>query len=278
MGSYNKKQQTSRKGSRKKSRTVKKTRRHRTVNKSKRGGFGEGLLNFVGIETSKQKKQNKRVTAIIKQQTDLHKYALPEKVAEHSIIQYLLEIYDKCVELIFHNKDGTNKYKMNDLTTILKNIDTDLDENTKDIVEQAKTVIRLLPENMRYNIQPIELTVDDNKDFVNRRLDKIISQLTYVDDIVSRLYNNPEYQKYIHNTDPYEMLFKSFYKFQTMTDMLNSFVKYNEDTGQNDELNDLNIISKNVTKFFDEFAEVIMNKIRIYSVVLVPGTTGYRGV
>jgi hypothetical protein len=63
-----------------------------------------------------------------------------------------------------------------------------------------------------------------------------------------------------------------------MTDMLNSFVKYNEDTGQNDELNDLNIISKNVTKFFDEFAEVIMNKIRIYSVVLVPGTTGYRGV
>jgi hypothetical protein len=278
MGSYNKKQQTSRKGSRKKSRTVKKTRRHRTVNKSKRGGFGEGLLNFVGIETSKQKKQNKRVTAIIKQQTDLHKYALPEKVAELSIIQYLLEIYDKCVELIFHNKDGTNKYKMNDLTTILKNIDTDLDENTKDIVEQAKTVIRLLPENMRYNIQPIELTVDDNKDFVNRRLDKIISQLTYVDDIVSRLYNNPEYQKYIHNTDPYEMLFKSFYKFQTMTDMLNSFVKYNEDTGQNDELNDLNIISKNVTKFFDEFAEVIMNKIRIYSVVLVPGTTGYRGV
>jgi len=278
MGSYNKKQQTSRKGSRKKSRTVKKTRRHRTVNKSKRGGFGEGLLNFVGIETSKQKKQNKRVTAIIKQQTELHEEAI--NVAEHSKtkIQYLLEIYDKCVELIFHNKDGTNKYKMNDLTTILKNIDTDLDENTKDIVEQAKTVIRLLPENMRYNIQPIELTVDDNKDFVNRRLDKIITQYTYVHNIVNRLNNNPEYQKYIRNTDRYEMLLKHLYKFETMVDMLNSFVKYNEDTGQNDELNDLNIISKNVTKFFDEFAEVIMNKIRIYSVVLVPGTTGYRGV
>jgi len=278
MGSYNKKQQTSRKGSRKKSRTVKKTRRHRTVNKSKRGGFGEGLLNFVGIETSKQKKQNKRVTAIIKQQTELHEEAI--NVAEHSKtkIQYLLEIYDKCVELIFHNKDGTNKYKMNDLTTILKNIDTDLDENTKDIVEQAKTVIRLLPENMRYDIQPIELTVDDNKDFVNRRLDKIITQYTYVHNIVNRLNNNPEYQKYIRNTDRYEMLLKHLYKFETMVDMLNSFVKYNEDTGQNDELNDLNIISKNVTKFFDEFAEVIMNKIRIYSVVLVPGTTGYRGV
>jgi hypothetical protein len=270
MGNY-KKQKTSRKGSRKKSRTVKKTRRIRALNKNKGGGFKEKAFNLVGMDTSKQKEQNKRVTEIIKQQTELHEHAIKKKVAEHSKIQYLLEIYDKCVELIFHNKDGTNKYKMNDLTTILKNIDTDLDRNTEDIVEQAKQVINLLRTNMRYNIQPLELTVDDNQDFVNRRLDKIISQLTYVDDIVSRLYNNPEYQKYIHNTDPYEMLFKSFYKFQTMTDMLKSFIKYNEDTKQFDELNDLNIISTNVKEFFDEFAEVIMNKIRIYSVDLVPG-------
>ena len=267
MGNY-KKQQTSRKGSRKKSRTVKKTRRIRALNKNKGGGFKEKAFNLVGMDTSKQKEQNKRVTEIIKQQTELHEYAIKKNVDKHSKIQYLLEIYDKCVELIFHNKDGTNKYKMNDLTTILKNIDTDLDRNTEDIVEQAKLVINLLRANMRYNIQPIELTVDDNQDFVNRRLDKIISQLTYVHDIVNRLKND-HFEK--RNTDEYEMLFKYLYKFETMVDMLKSFMKYNEDTDQFDELNDLNIISTNVKEFFDEFAEVIMKRIKIYSVDLVPG-------
>ena len=257
MTKNNKISKTARKTARKKSRTVKKTRRIRVLNKNKGGGFKqEGGFKFkFKLPTFFSSEQEKLHLHITNLKQKLHEQAKPH--GTHPKIQYILETYDECVDLIF------NESKMNDPITILKNIDTHLDRSTKAVVQKAREVVKLLPVKIRYNIENIEemseLSVD-NTEFVNIFSLRSISRKNYVLEVWKGVVGKVDYDVKVNknvkvnNSEANRDLYKLFYNFNKLLDIIVPFVvvEGNETTETYKVVDDPDIISNNVNEFFND--------------------------
>ena len=284
MTKNNKISKTARKTARKKSRTVKKTRRIRVLNKNKGGGFKQeggvkhNVFNVFGWYTSEQRK---RITQIKDKAVSLHRqlHRQAEPHGTHQYIQSILEIYKKCVDLIF------DTYKMKFPRKRLAEIDTDFNKNAEDVVNQAKKVIALLPGNNQYKIEAeamIELKVGVKQELddveVHEFSAKSRHRYGYVHDIVD-IVDKAIVDKFddvkdrtVYNSNEYlDLMIKLFYFDKMIAVILDPFVVMegdeptitNKTTITYKVVDDPDIISNNVNEFFNGLFDEISKNITI---------------